>query len=63
MVKVREEEKDEDNQYQNRPINDISENLHLNCHDNPNSIYVYKSKFIYMDDEEEIEDLNFTVIV
>lgn len=35
----------------------------LNCHDNPNKIYVHNLKHIHSYEDDNIEDLNFTVII
>ena len=35
----------------------------LNCHDNPNKIYVHNSKYAYYYEDDNTEDLNFTVII
>ena len=35
----------------------------LNCHDNPNKIYVHNTKHINNYEDDNIEDLNFAVII
>lgn len=63
MVKVRKDEKDDESKNKKRPTNDILTNHRLNCHDNLNSIRIHKPQYMNMNDEEETEDLNFTVII
>ena len=35
----------------------------LNCHDNPNKIHVHIPKPVHIYKDDNIEDLNFTVII
>lgn len=35
----------------------------LNCHDNPNKIYVHKANRVRKYEDDNIEDLNFTEII